>query len=31
MKAPIMETDLEKIMNESTNKVYESHPPGSFL
>ena len=26
-----LETDLEKIMNESTNTVYESHPPGSFL
>ena len=26
-----LETDLEKIMEESTSKVYESHPPGSFL
>ena len=26
-----LETDLEKIMEESTSKVHELHPPGSFL
>lgn len=26
-----LENDLERIMEESTSKVYKSHPPGSFL